>query len=115
ASASSRSVGIARTLLVPSLAVFLFPCAPAAHAAQKLKDADCLACHGDSSLTTQENGKTVGLAVDPAKFKHSVHARIFSCVDCHSDVKSLAHDAPPAKIACAQCHASAQQAYAHSI
>ncbi len=42
-------------------------------------------------------------------------ARMFPCVDCHKDVKSLAHDTPPAKITCAQCHADAQAAYAHSM
>ncbi len=88
--------------------------ASAAISAQKLKDADCLTCHGDSSLTTDENGKTVSLYVDQNKFKHSVHGSMLSCVDCHKDVKSLAHDSPPAKITCAQCHADAQQAYAHS-
>ncbi len=32
-----------------------------AGAAQKLKDSDCLTCHGDSTLTTDENGKQVSL------------------------------------------------------
>jgi cytochrome b subunit of formate dehydrogenase len=85
-----------------------------AHAAQKLKDADCLACHSDSSLTTDANGKPVSLFVDQNKFKHSIHGSMFSCVDCHKDVKSLGHEKPPEKITCAQCHADAQQAYAHS-
>jgi cytochrome b subunit of formate dehydrogenase len=40
---------------------------------------------------------------------------MFTCVDCHTDVKSLAHDSPPKKIACAQCHAGAQTAYQQSI
>ena len=106
---------IARKLLVPSLSVFLFLWASTAHAAQKLKDADCLACHGDSTLTTEENAKTLSLYVDQNKLKHSIHGRLFHCVDCHADVKSLAHDTPPAKIDCAQCHAAAQQAYARSI
>jgi cytochrome b subunit of formate dehydrogenase/5-methylcytosine-specific restriction endonuclease McrA len=39
---------------------------------------------------------------------------MFACVDCHTDVKSLAHETPPKKIACAQCHADAQTAYDHS-
>ena len=82
--------------------------------AQKLKDSDCLACHGDPTLTTAVNGKTVSLYVDQNKFKHSVHGSMFTCVDCHKDVKSLAHETPPQKVSCAQCHADAQQAYAHS-
>ena len=105
----------ARKLFVPTLAFFLLFWASTALAAQKLKDADCLTCHGDSSLTTEQNGKSVSLYVDQNKLKHSIHGRLFHCVDCHSDVKSLAHDTPPAEISCAQCHAAAQQAYAHSV
>ncbi len=40
---------------------------------------------------------------------------MFRCVDCHTDVKSLAHEAPPKKITCAQCHADEGQGYAHGI
>ncbi len=83
-------------------------------AAQKLKDADCLACHGDNTLTKDVNGKPVSLFVEEAKLKHSIHGSMLACVDCHTDVKSLAHDVPPKKVTCAQCHADAQTAYAHS-
>ncbi len=89
--------------------------APSSWAAQKLKDIDCLTCHGDSTLTTDENGKQVSLYVDKDKLKHSFHGRLFGCVDCHTDVKSLVHDAPPKKITCAGCHEAAQQAYARSM
>jgi cytochrome b subunit of formate dehydrogenase len=83
--------------------------------AQKLKDADCLTCHADPTLTTIDTrGATVSLTVDGSKFKHSVHGRLFACVDCHTDVKSLAHDKPPEKVSCGQCHADAATAYAHS-
>jgi cytochrome b subunit of formate dehydrogenase len=97
-----------------TLAALLLFRAGEATAQQKLKDADCLACHGDSTLTTDVNGKTVSLFVDQAKEKHTIHGRLFACVDCHTDVKSLAHDAPPKKITCGQCHADAQEAYSHS-
>jgi len=40
---------------------------------------------------------------------------MFSCVDCHKDVKSLVHETPPQKVACAQCHADSQEAYSHSL
>ena len=93
---------------------FLVP-ASSALLAQKLKDADCLTCHADPTLTTADaNGATVSLTVDENKFKHSVHGRMFACVDCHKDVKSLAHENPPEKVSCAQCHADAATAYAHS-
>jgi cytochrome b subunit of formate dehydrogenase/nitrate/TMAO reductase-like tetraheme cytochrome c subunit len=60
------------------------------------------------------NGKSVSLHVDPAKMKHSIHGGMFSCVDCHKDVKTSPHEATPAKLSCAQCHADAQTAYQHS-
>jgi cytochrome b subunit of formate dehydrogenase/nitrate reductase cytochrome c-type subunit len=102
-------------LSVPSFVFFFIVWAANALPAQKLKDADCLTCHGDTTLTTEDaNGSTVGLFVDQNKFKHSVHGRLFHCVDCHSDVKRLAHEKPPEKVSCGQCHADAQAAYAHS-
>jgi cytochrome b subunit of formate dehydrogenase len=99
-----------------ALVFFLLAWASTAHAAQKIKDADCLTCHADPTLTTAaENGATVSLYVDQSKFKHSIHGRMFSCVDCHKDVKSLAHETPPQKVSCTQCHADAGVAYKHSI
>jgi len=84
-------------------------------AEQKLKDQDCLQCHSDATLSKEVNGKQISLSVDQAKLKHSIHGSMFACVDCHTDVKSLAHDTTPKKVACAQCHSDAQQAYAHSL
>ncbi len=104
----------ARRFLTYTLGLFLVLWASQAKAQPKLKDSDCLACHGDQSLTTDVNGKTVSLFVDEAKQKHTIHGRLFGCVDCHTDVKSLAHDTPPKKITCGQCHADAQEAYSHS-
>ncbi|MGD0630456.1 MAG: cytochrome b/b6 domain-containing protein [Terracidiphilus sp.] len=86
-----------------------------AKAEHKLKDDDCLQCHSDKTLTKDVNGKQISLFVDGAKLKHSIHGGMFACVDCHTDVKSLAHDAPPKKMTCAQCHADAQEAYSHSF
>ena len=105
----------ARLFWLSTLVFFFFVWASNALSAQKLKDADCLACHSDPTLTTADaNGSTVSLAVDANKFKHSVHGRLFHCVDCHSDVKSLVHDKPPEKVSCARCHTDVETAYAHS-
>src|SRR5579863_5555146 len=104
-----------RTCAVLPVLLVLLTSTPSLRAAQKLKDADCLACHGDASLTTDENGRQVSLYVDESKLKHSFHGRLFGCVDCHTDVKSLAHDTAPKKITCAGCHAAAEQAYARSM
>ncbi|MFP5249708.1 MAG: cytochrome b/b6 domain-containing protein [Acidobacteriota bacterium] len=104
----------ARSWFIRTIAFSLLVWACNAHAAQKLKDEDCLACHSDPTLSTDVNGKPVSLFVDRSQFRHSVHGSMFACVDCHTDVKSLAHQKPPAKVACAGCHADAQQAWAHS-
>lgn len=83
-------------------------------AQQKVKNEDCLTCHSDPTLTQDVNGKSQSLFVDESKLKHSVHGAMFSCVDCHTDVKSLVHEKAPQKVTCAQCHADAQTAYEHS-
>jgi cytochrome b subunit of formate dehydrogenase len=107
------TVNMARLLLRSSVVTLLIWAStlPAQH---KLKDEDCLACHSDSTLSADVNGKPRSLFVDEGKLKHSIHGSMFACVDCHTDVKSLAHDTPPKKIACAQCHADSQAAWAHS-
>jgi cytochrome b subunit of formate dehydrogenase len=93
----------------------LFALTHAARAEQKPKDADCLACHSDSTLTMEANGKQVSLYVDESKLKHSIHGDLFACVDCHTDVKGLIHASAPKKITCAQCHADAQESYSHGL
>ncbi len=105
---SIRLLAILAVLVVPGWSV-------SSWGAQKIKDADCLTCHGDTTLTTEENGKQVSLFVDQNKLKHSFHSRLFGCVDCHTDVKSLAHDAPPKKITCAGCHEAAERDYLRSM
>jgi cytochrome b subunit of formate dehydrogenase/nitrate/TMAO reductase-like tetraheme cytochrome c subunit len=108
-------VNISRNILAQTLALSLFFFACAARAEQKPKDKDCLACHSDATLTTEVNGKQVSLYVDESKMKQSIHGGMFACVDCHKDVKGLVHETTPKKITCAECHADAQQAYAHSL
>ena len=76
---------------------------------------ECLACHGDATLTRGGKGKSVSLHVDPQAFRDSIHGSMFTCVDCHTDVKSAAHAAAPKKIACAACHADQQAAYDRSF
>jgi formate dehydrogenase gamma subunit len=76
---------------------------------------DCLACHQDSSLSHDVNGKSVSLAVDPDKFKNSIHGGMFTCVDCHEDLKEAPHTTTPKKVSCAKCHADSDTAYSHSV
>lgn len=70
----------------------------------KLTNDDCLACHNDASMV---NGK----GVHGDAFKTSVHGSVFSCVDCHNDVKSLPHDTGLKKPACVNCHADEKKLY----
>jgi len=107
-------VNLAQKLFAPTLGLLLVGGSLAACAEQKLQDKDCLACHADSTLTTEVNGRQASLYVDESKLRHSIHGGMFTCVDCHQDVKSLTHATTPRKITCAQCHAEAQESYQHS-
>ena len=79
------------------LPVFIFLIS-SAWAAKKPTNADCLACHGDATLTHEVNGKQVSLGVDEPKFNNSIHGAILTCVDCHDDLKSAPHEATPLKV-----------------
>ena len=70
----------------------------------KLTNDDCLACHNDASLV---NGKQV----HGDAFKASIHGSMFSCVDCHTDVKSLPHNSDLKKPTCVTCHADEKKMY----
>ncbi len=88
---------------------------PATKPVPKPTNDECLACHGDSTLTRDVNGKSVSLYVNPAAFQKSIHGMMFACVDCHADIKTSPHENTPAKIRCAQCHLDQQAAYDRSF
>jgi formate dehydrogenase gamma subunit len=69
---------------------------------------ECLACHSDASMV---NGKQV----HGDAFKASIHGSLFTCVDCHTDVKSLPHDAGLAKPTCVTCHADEQKMFDNGV
>ena len=98
-------------ILLHSVALSLLAWTCAAHAAQKPKNEDCLACHSDATMTTDSGGKKISLYVDEGKLKHSIHGSLFSCVDCHMDVKEAVHTTTPKRVTCGQCHADAHNAY----
>ena len=109
-----------RSFFAPGVALTLLLAAAALHAASKKAPPkptvdECLACHSDATLSHEVNGKTVSLHVDPQAFKDSIHGSMFTCVDCHTDVKSSLHETPPQKISCANCHADEQAAYDRSL
>ncbi|HET7441575.1 MAG TPA: cytochrome b/b6 domain-containing protein [Terriglobales bacterium] len=102
-------------IIVAALCVLLSAAWAAARQAPKPTNDECLACHNDSSLTTDINGKTVSRYVNADAFKNSIHGGMFACVDCHTDVKTSPHETTPAKITCANCHADEQAAYDRSF
>ncbi len=71
--------------------------------------ADCLACHGDRSLSMAKGGKSVSLYVDGAAFSHSAHADL-ECVACHEGFNPA--DIPHARkirpVNCVSCHSDPQ-------
>jgi cytochrome b subunit of formate dehydrogenase len=97
------------------LSVFIAFSFCVAAADKKPTNDDCLACHGESTLTKEINGKPVSLYVSPDKFNASIHGSMFSCVDCHTDIKRSMHEATPAKVSCAQCHNDQQTVYDRSL
>lgn len=107
--------GFALTLLFTAVILHASGRPPVSKPAPKPTADECLACHSDASLTYDVNGKSVSLHVDPKTFKDSIHGGMFTCVDCHTDVKSSAHETPPLKISCATCHADEQAAYDRSF
>ena len=110
------STRIIRSLSAPGVALTFLLAAAALQGASKKEPPkptvdECLVCHSDATLSHEVNHKTVSLHVDPQAFKDSIHGSMFTCVDCHTDVKSAAHDTPPQHITCATCHADQQAAY----
>ena len=90
--------------------------APRPIADQKVSNDDCLACHGDKSMTTKRGGRTVSLFVEQKKFGGSVHGSL-SCTNCHADLegKELPHSTPLAKVNCGNCHSDEAQQHAKSL
>jgi len=107
---------IVATLLATVFAL-LFSESPsrAAPRAADQPGAECLACHGERSMTTTRAGKTVSLYVDVKKFATSVHGS-FGCTGCHADLegKELPHGTP-ARVKCGTCHATEEGLYARSL
>jgi len=67
--------------------------------------AECLACHGEPSLTMSRHGKTVSLYVDNKKFVTSIHGNL-ECVSCHVGFNpaELPHAKHIKPVDCQSCH-----------
>jgi cytochrome b subunit of formate dehydrogenase len=114
--ASTRSEHGNRTFAFVAFLVLIFlaSVASAAQKPAKPSNDECLACHGDPTLTHDVKGKPVSLYVNPQSFKNSIHGSMFGCVDCHTDVKTSMHENPPVHITCATCHSEEQAVYDRS-
>jgi cytochrome b subunit of formate dehydrogenase len=104
---------VAFVVLILSAAMAMAAGKPEKAAAKPGND-ECLACHGDSTLSKEVNGKPLSLYVNPDTFKNSIHGGMFACVDCHTDIHTAPHENTPAKVRCATCHADEQSAYDRS-
>lgn len=92
------------------------PTATAAPTAPPDRNAACLACHSNPSLTMKlADGTPLAMFVDNKLFKESVHGRVsFSCTECHVSITGYPHPAVKPKDArdytsttvkqCQQCH-----------
>jgi nitrate/TMAO reductase-like tetraheme cytochrome c subunit len=74
---------------------------------------DCMACHGDASLTRDDGRR---LAVDGKSFEASTHGPM-ACVDCHRNLAKaeLPHGAKLDRVQCASCHDDIAAKYHDSI
>jgi hypothetical protein len=62
---------------------------------------DCLACHGDKSMTDAAGHS---ISVDGQTFSASVHGSL-QCNTCHADIKGYPHPDHIAAVQCQTCHA----------
>lgn len=79
-------------------------------------DEDCLACHEDPGLQTEEGQS---LFIESRVHLSSVHGEAgLSCVDCHADlqgVEDFPHAEELSEVQCSECHAKAAQEFKTSI
>ncbi len=69
---------------------------------------DCLACHSDTELTTERNGREVSLFARPDLLKKSSHSKL-ACVSCHTgfDPENIPHKENIQPVQCTSCHQDA--------
>jgi cytochrome b subunit of formate dehydrogenase len=80
--------------------LFIFPVAAFGQTSQ-----DCLACHGDKTLTMEKGGRTISLFADATKLKRSAHNSV-ECIDCHVglDPNEIPHARVIKPVRCQSCH-----------
>jgi cytochrome b subunit of formate dehydrogenase len=70
--------------------------------------ADCLACHSDSTLSKEKDGKQISLFVKESVLDKSPHQKLV-CVACHTgfDPNNVPHKANITPVNCMTCHSTA--------
>ena len=99
------------------LAILLVVLTAGGHAAELIKDGDCLECHGDNTLAkTNAAGHAISLFLDEAALRASVH-KTNTCQSCHADITAKHPDdnVPAKSVDCVLCHARQSQSYAASV
>jgi len=73
------------------------------------KNADCLACHSDKTLTKPSSGGKVSLYVSEAVLMRTLHGQL-GCTDCHLglDPSKTPHAANIRPVMCVNCHNDAR-------
>lgn len=124
--ARNRKVEVALILvaLVTLALAFGFMAIGKAEAEETAADpnAECLQCHGMEGFSSEVDGKTVALYVDPEKFASSTHG-VLTCTTCHTDISGYPHENPVFGAAladkvqkeCATCHEDAVRGYEYSF
>lgn len=103
-----------RSAVLASLLVVL---TAGGHAAETLKDSDCLDCHSDNTLVkTNAAGQAVSLFVNEAALRASVH-KTNTCQACHADLTGKHPDdnVPVKPVDCALCHGRQTKSYQASV
>jgi predicted CXXCH cytochrome family protein len=81
---------------------------------QGMADSDCMRCHGEESLTSSHNGRS--LFVNQEEIRASRHTKI-ACSQCHAEVNASRRrpcETITKKVECAGCHAEVGQEYQKS-
>jgi len=102
-------------LLTFAVAVLFCAWVPAAHAEDKAKNSDCMACHSNPAMTKDSGGKKVSLYVDENKLMQSIHGSLFTCVDCHKLANDPKDKNKRRRPECSDCHTDEQAAYERGL
>jgi predicted CXXCH cytochrome family protein len=83
-------------MFLPFALLLALAAQPPAAADRAEQTETCLTCHGDAALEVKlPSGETRSLHVSLEEFTKSVHGDKLTCVDCHTDITEVPHEARP--------------------